>query len=144
MHPSAIILIVLGVALAFDFVHSSPIIVPAVKAAKSIDVAIQPTDNDKLHELKTAAENHLSSKAKMPKILDKGSKLEGEAAAPAASESAGSADSASSDVDGDDTASKADFWYPHLSVCSFLCSLPILFLQETHDWRRCRRYDGRW
>ncbi len=98
MHSRAIILIVAGMAVALELAYSSPINIPGTKA-------VEATNDDKLHELKTKAENHLSSKAKMPHIVEKGSKLEGESA-PATSEGS-SSDSSSGD---DDTASKADFW----------------------------------
>jgi hypothetical protein len=145
MHSRTVILIVVSCfALAFNGVYSSPINVPAGKNSKSDVAAIQPSTANKLHELKTQAENHLSSKAKMPNILDKGSKLEGESAS-GSGEAAAPADSGSSDaVDGDDTASKADFWYCSIFVSTLYSPrLMNLSLQETYDWWRSCRYDGR-
>ena len=100
MHANTILLIVAGFALVLNCAYSSPINIPTAKT-------IQATNNDKLHELKTQAENHLSSKAKMPKILDKGSKLE-DASAPASADASSSESESTGD---DDTESKANFWY---------------------------------
>jgi hypothetical protein len=105
MQTTTIFLIVTGFALLLDSAYSSPINIPVEKVAAAGSVAsntIKATADDKLHDLKTHALSHLSSKAKMPNILDKGSKLEGAAAE--------STDSSTPDDTGDDTESKAGFW----------------------------------
>jgi len=99
MHHRTVLLFVAGLAVALEFAYSSPINIPATKV-------VEATNDNKLQEMKIKAENHISSKAKMPHIVDKGSKLEGESA-PAASEASSSDSSSSGD---DDTESKADFW----------------------------------
>ncbi len=104
MQTTTIFLIVTGFALVLNSAYSSPINIPVEKVATAPAASntIKATADDKLHDLKAHALNHLSSKAKMPNILDKGSKLEGAAAE--------STDSSTPDDTGDDTESKAGFW----------------------------------
>jgi hypothetical protein len=104
MQTTTILLIVTAFALVLNSAYSSPINVPSEKKAAVSEASdtIKATADDKLHDLKTHALSHLSSKAKMPNILDKGSKLEGDAAE--------STDSSDPDETGDDTESKANFW----------------------------------